>query len=159
MGKPYELWQVCKYGHWFGYDGENLFKECPICRRTKNINSPMRLAYKTDEWMEDFNRRLKSKIGKKISRSKIIDSLPRLPWFSDALNEGINDPDQKRAGEKWSLKDAEELLNLFEEYGISTYRIWYEIAKSVGRSLYAIERQLRVIIANKECDFDSLFPE
>jgi len=157
--KKYELYQICSLGHRLGYNGENLRKECPVCRKFKNIHSPMHLGYETEEWMENFNKKLENGIGKKISRSKIIDSLPRLPWFSDAVDEEINDPDQERAGEKWSLEDAKELLALFEEHGISTYMSWYEIAKNIGRSLYAVERQLRVIIANKECDFESLFPE
>ena len=157
MSKSYELWQVCELGHWLGYDGSNLRKECPVCRRAKDIHSSMRLKYKVDEWMENFNKKLENSIGKKISRSKIIDSLPRLPWFSDAIDDGINDPNQERSREKWSIEDAKELLSLFEKFGISTYQTWYKAAESIGRSLYAVERQLRVIIANKECDFDSLF--
>jgi len=157
MRKSYELWQICSLGHRLGYDGENLKKECPVCRRFKNIHSPMHLGYETEEWMENFNKKLENGVEKNISRSKVIDSLPRLPWFSDAVDEGINDPDQERAREKWSIEDAKELLSLFEEFSISTYQTWYKIAESIGRSLYAVERQLRVIIANKECDFDSLF--
>jgi len=149
-----ELWQVCESGkHWYGFDGENYMSKCRYCGTT------MSLQYKTKEWEEKFGKKLKAGIAKKMSRGKLIDSLLRLPWFSDAMGEGLNDPNQERAHEVWMLEDAKKLADLFAEYGISTHTTWHEVAKSIGRSLYAVERQLRVIIANKEYNLDSLFPE
>ena len=119
----------------------------------------MHLREDTEKWQERLVKKLKAGVIKKMSRGKLIDSLPRLPWFSDALKEGLNDPDQEKAHEVWLLEDAKKLTDLFEEYGISSHKTWHKVAESIGRSLYAVERQLRVIIANKEYNLDSLFPE
>jgi len=149
-----ELWQVCKSGkHWYGFDGENRMKECRYCK------TEMHLQYKTEEWEKKFGKKLKTGIAKKMSRGKIIDSLPRLPWFSEAMDDGLNDPDQKKAHEVWLLEDAKKLIDLFAEHGVSTHTTWHKVAESIGRSLYSVERQLRIIIANKEYNLDSLFPE
>ena len=149
-----EIVQYCEGNiHKFAFDGENLKKECNWC------HTGIHLQEDTEKWEEKFGKKLKSAIAKKMSRSKIIDSLPRLPWFSDAAEDGLNDPNQEKAHEVWLLEDAKKLTDLFTKYGISTHTTWHRVGESIGRSLYAIERQLRVIIANKECDLDSLFPE
>lgn len=151
-----DLWQVCsnpKHPHWYGFDGENRMKKC------YHDGTAMHLQYRTEEWEEKFGKKLEAGIAKKMSRGKLIDNLPRLPWFSDAMNDDLNDPDQERAHEVWLLEDAKKLADLFAEYGISTHTTWHKVAENIGRSLYAVERQLRVIIANKEHDLDSLFPE
>lgn len=149
-----ELIQICEEGkHWYGFDGDNLMKECHYCK------TKMHLQEDTIKWEERFGKKLRAGITKGLSRGKIIDSLPRLPWFSDAMNDGLNDPNQEKAHETWTIEDAKELSNLFAKYGISTHTTWHGVAEGIGRSLYAVERQLRIIIANKECDLDSLFPE
>lgn len=149
-----ELKQVCEEGkHWFAFDGENLWPKCPYCKTKMHIQADIA------EWEKKFTEKLKANIKKGMSRGKIIDTLPKLPWFSDAINEELNDPNQKRSHEVWLLKDAKELSNLFAKYGISTHNTWCKAAESIGRSLYAVERQLRIIIANKECKLDELFPE
>jgi hypothetical protein len=80
-----------------------------------------------------------------LFRGQEIDKLPRLAWFSEATN--INEVEQKRARDVWTLGDAKKLLGLYNEHGVSDHTTWKEVAKDLGRSLYAIERQLRIVIA------------
>jgi hypothetical protein len=140
-----EYVQVCEERkHKFASTGELTFKECPYC------HTPMRLEADVEDWTNKLIKKFNSGNSRGISRGKLIDSLPRLPWFDDAVNDGLNDPDQGKSGIEWTKEDDEILLDKFCEVGIASHRVWDRIASDLGRSLYAIERQLRLVIAGKE---------
>lgn len=148
-----EYKQVCENGHKFSTDdGELHFKVCPHLK----CATKMRLELDIDAWRKNFGNKLKEGVAKGLSRGKLIDSLLRLPWFSDALKDDINDPDQQHAHREWTKEDDEELAGLFAENGIANHIVWAKVAKDMGRSLYAVERQLRVILAKKEYELDEL---
>jgi len=144
---------VCKEGkHRFASTGELTFEECPYC------HTSMHLELDTRKWEESFGAKLRKGIKKGLSRGKLIDSLPRLPWFAEATaDKEANDPDQKKSHKEWDKKDDAELAGLYSENGISTYKIWASVASNIGRSLYAIERQLRIIIARREFELDKFY--
>ena len=145
-----EIQQVCKEGkHRFASEGRLTITTCPYCK------TEMHLEIDTKAWEESFGKKLKSGIEKGLSRGKLIDSLPRMPWFGDALEDKeLNNPDQSKSHTVWTEKDDEELAGLFAENGISTHGKWASVAAKVGRSLFSIERQLRVIYARKEYELD-----
>ena len=148
-----ELQQVCKDGkHRFSSRGELTITTCPFCK------TEMHLEADTKSWEESFGKKLLSGIEKGLSRGKLIDSLPRMPWFSDALvDKELNNPEQSRAHTEWTKKDDEELAGLFAENGISTHERWSNVAASIGRSLFSVERQLRIIYARREYELDELY--
>lgn len=90
-------------------------------------------------------------------RGSEIDKWPRLPWYADAVS--INNTDRDRSRETWTLKEALELSARYNECGIADHITWDVIAKGMGRSLYAIERQLRIIIAYEDKELGKYFPD
>jgi hypothetical protein len=84
-----------------------------------------------------------------------IDSLPRMKWFSDAGE--LNEVEQEHANELWTLDDAKELADLYHEVGIADHVVWNEMASIIGRSLYAVERQLRMVV-HCEDDLEDWYP-
>ena len=148
-----EYQQVCEDGkHRFASTGEVTFEECPYC------HTEMHLELDTVAWEKSFSAKLQKGIKKGLSRGKLIDSLPRLPWFSEAVvDKEANNPDQFLSHKEWAKENDEELAGLFAENGISTYKVWSDVASKIGRSLYAVERQLRIIIARKEFELEELY--
>jgi len=148
-----EYRQVCKEGeHKFASTGELTFDMCPYCK------TEMHLELDTVEWEKSFSAKLQKGIKKGLSRGKLIDSLPRLPWFAEAvMDKESNDPNQEKSHKEWGKKDDDELAGLFAENGISTHKMWADVASSIGRSLYAIERQLRIIIARQEFELEEFY--
>lgn len=143
-----ELIRVCdgknRYGQKHKFSASESFKEiteCPICHR------PMELV--EVETLERSLRRSGSRGRKRSSesmglmRGQKIDRLPRFQWFSEAME--INDEDQEKSGETWTLNDAKRLNDLFLVVGDSTADTWKGMAEDMGRSLFAVERQLRII--------------
>lgn len=147
-----ELFQICRDNkHRFGTEtGELTMEECPYCK------TEMHIGVDTAKWEKSFTAKLEKGIKNGLSRGKLIDSLPRLPWFAEAIADKANDPEQLKAHKEWTGEDDNELAGLFAENGISTYETWVDVAASIGRSLYAIERQLRIIIARKEFELDDI---
>ena len=140
-----EYKQVCENNHSFSTPDDELhFEVCPF----PNCATKMHLELDIGDWKKKFDDKLKKGINNKLTRGKLIDSLPRLPWFSDALEDNINNPDQQRSHREWTKENDEELSELYEKHGISTHVIWDKVAEDIGRSLYAVERQLRITIAN-----------
>ncbi len=149
-----ELFQMCEGNkHKFGSEtGQLTMEKCPYCK------TEMHIGVDTVEWEKSFTVKLRKGIKKGLSRGKLIDSLPRLPWFSEALaDKEANNPEQAKAHKEWTKKDDGELAGLFAENGISTYKTWIDVAAKIGRSLYAIERQLRIIIARREFELDDIY--
>jgi len=148
-----EVQQVCKGGvHRFASEGEITIPICPFCKTETHLELNIKA------WEEAFGKKLKGGIEKGLSRGKLIDSLPRMPWFGDALSDKeLNDPDQSKSHTVWTEKDDEELAGLFAENGISTHDKWASIAINIGRSLFAIERQLRIIYARKEYELEEFY--
>jgi len=148
-----EIRQVCKESkHRFASEGKITIPTCPFCK------TEMHLEVDTKSWEESFGKKLRDGIKKGLSRGKLIDSLPRMPWFGDALSDKeLNNPDQSKSHTVWTEKDDEELAGLFAENGISTHDKWASVAANIGRSLFAIERQLRVIYARREYELDELY--
>jgi hypothetical protein len=77
-------------------------------------------------------------------RSEKIDTLPRMKWFEEAME--YNEVDQDRAHDIWTIEDALELQSLYNQYGAGNAKVWCGLAADIGRSLYAVERQLRMVI-------------
>lgn len=149
-----EYKQVCENGHRFSTDDDKLhFEICPYPK----CATKMHLELNVTAWQKKFRDKLKDSVTKGLPRGKLIDTLPRLPWFSDALKDDLNDPDQQHAHREWTKEDDEELAGLFAENGIANHTMWAKVAEDVGRSLYAVERQLRIILAKKEYELDELY--
>jgi len=148
-----EYQQVCEDGkHRFASTGEVTFDLCPYCK------TEMHLELDTADWEKSFSAKLQKGIKKGLSRGKLIDSLPRLPWFSEAVDDKeANDPNQRLSHKKWTKVDDDELAGLFAENGIATYKLWTGVASKIGRSLYAVERQLRIIIARREFELEEFY--
>ncbi len=149
-----DIRQVCKEGkHKFASEGKLTFEECPYCK------TEMHLEVDTEEWRKSFAAKLEKGIKEGLwKRGKLIDSLPRIPWFSEAIaDKEANDPEQRLAHKGWTEADDDELAGLFTENGIATHQLWAKVASDMGRSLYAIERQLRITIARKEFELDKFY--
>jgi len=147
-----EVQQVCKDGkHKFASTGEVTFSECPYCK------TEMRLEVDTAEWKKSFSAKLAKGIKNGLSRGRLIDSLPRLPWFSEAIAEKINNPAQRLSHKEWDKKDDDELAGMFAENDIATYKVWLKVSSEIGRSLYAVERQLRIIMARREFELEEFY--
>ena len=149
-GIKMEMRQVCEERiHLFGSQGEVTFEECPYC------HTPMHLEPDIKDWEKSFAAKLERGIRKKLPRGKLIDSLPRIPWFSDAVEDKeANDPNQQQSHKEWTKEDDDELAGLYAENGIANHKVWANVASGIGRSLYAIERQLRIIIARREFELE-----
>jgi hypothetical protein len=138
-----ELFRVCveKPNHRFA--ASEAFKEidaCPYCKCKMNL---VEMIVKGPRVTAVEKRRTKvDAIG--FERSEKIDTLPRMKWFIEAID--YNEVDQDRAHDIWTIEDALELQSLFNKYGIADAKMWCGLAADMGRSLYAIERQLRMIM-------------
>jgi len=142
-----EYLQVCKDGkHKFRSCGEITIPICPYCKTSTHIEPDVK------EWTKELLHKYTIGEKKGLSRGKLIDSLPRMPWFSDAIADNINDPDQKKAHSEWTNEDDNKLQEFYTDVGISNHITWTNIAEKMGRSLYAIERQLRLVVAGKEIE-------
>jgi len=76
--------------------------------------------------------------------------LPGMPWLPNATREKMNEPDQNRSNERWLKSEDLKLLAFWNEIGYATAERWKGIAENeFGRSLYAIECELRYVIVEK----------
>jgi len=133
-----EMFRQCEQVETHRFGTEGAFKEintCPYCKCRMNmvertVDAKGKIRYGGDT------------IG--ANRSMKIDTLPRMRWFSDAGE--LNEVEQERARDLWTLSDAKELAGLYDEVGVADHEVWNSIAETIGRSLYAVERQLRMII-------------
>lgn len=148
-----EYKQVCEKGHRFSSeDGTQTFQTCPF------DGTPIHIEADCEEWKKKCEEVFKKCKKEGVSRGKLIDRLPRMPWFGDAVNnKDLNDPEQVKAHETWTRKDDEELAGLFAENGIGSHKKWAEISSRIGRSLFAVERQLRIIYARREFELEEFY--
>ncbi|KKN32273.1 hypothetical protein LCGC14_0815530 [marine sediment metagenome] len=133
-----ELFRICTGENHHKFGAEGGFKEIEICPYCQTHMDLVELTIDAKGKIRHPGDTLGAKRGLKI------DTLPRMRWFSDAGE--LNETEQEHANELWVLKDAEELARLYHEIGIGDHKIWNETAEVIGRSLYAVERQLRMII-------------
>jgi RNAse (barnase) inhibitor barstar len=155
-----ELRVVCdgknKYNqrHWFGAEGESEYfkrlKKCIICQR------PLILIE-----VEIGKGRGKSGLVTSEAwgflRGQEIDKLKRMPWWNEIV--ALNNPDQKKSNDVWDLKEAEKLFNLYKMYGNATAALWDVLAANIGRSLAAVERQLRIIRDFNKDELRRFYPD
>jgi len=144
-----ELFRQCRKFENHRFNAAEAFKEiyiCPFCGSTMDL---VELVTDNKGKVRYYGDTMGS------NRSLKIDSLSRLPWFSDAID--INEIEQERSRELWTLDDALELAGLFHEIGIADQKTWKKAAESIGRSLYAVERQLRMVV-NCEHELEDYYP-
>lgn len=153
-----ELFRVCdgknKFGQRHRFSASGAFAEidkCPICSRPMEL-----IKVCTPETRRKRIRSSKVSGSMGFMRSQKIDSLPRFRWFAEAVD--INNQDTDRSGDVWTLQDALDLLSKYKEYGDADVDTWFRISNSIGRSLYSVERQLRMV---KHCEeeLERYYPE
>ena len=142
-----ELYRICdgknKHNQKHRFSAEESFRErtdCPICGRPMDL---IEVHSKEKSVRGSGTRKDKPYESFGLMRGKKIDILPRIAWFSDAVD--MNEEDQEKAGEVWSLSDAKTLAGLYMMAGDSSASIWKKLSEDIGRSLFAVERQLRII--------------
>jgi len=137
--------QVCKNGkHKFASTGEVTIPKCPYCKTSLHIEP------ETDKWKSGLIKKYKLNIGKSLTEAQMASKLPRMPWFGDSIISGLNDGNQILSYSTWDKLDIDVLERAYNEIGIGTHELWSERAEDIGRSLYAIEFRLRLIVARKE---------
>jgi hypothetical protein len=93
-------------------------------------------------------------------RGQYIDDRPKLPWFYDI--KGLNDENQPRSGQNWSMEEGKKLGKFYTEHGEASAKVWKKISEEeFHRSLAAVERQLRAAIScvNGDKPWEELFPD
>jgi|WetSurSiteA1Bulk_404760.scaffolds.fasta_scaffold11689_6 hypothetical protein len=151
-----ELFRICseKSNHRFAATESWRYREeCPYCKCKMNLVEVETIEPSIRRRATRRSTRDKDATG--YNRGLIIDSLPRLPWFAEAIE--YNEVDQDRAGDIWTLSEAKELLSLYDEYGMANAATWNALAASLGRSLFAVERQLRIIV-NHQYELEKHYP-
>lgn len=138
-----ELFRVCENKPNHRFAASEAFKEideCPYCKCKMNL---VEFVVKGPRITTVGKRKTKvDAIG--FERGEKIDTLPRMKWFVEAME--YNEAEQDRAHDVWTIEDAIELQSLFNKYGMADAKMWCGLAADMGRSLYAIERQLRMIV-------------
>lgn len=143
-----ELWVFCdgknKYNqrHGFAAEGESEYfkhlKKCPI----PSCGRPLTLVEK-EIGNGKSSRGLCPSEAWGFMRGKEIDKLKRMPWWNEM--KPINNPKQKKANNAWDLEEAKLLCKLYIIYGNATAELWNILSSKIGRSLSAVERQLRIV--------------
>lgn len=125
---------MCECGHVFGEEAS--FETCPF------DGTKVSLRYDTQKYEEALHKTVRKLNA--THRGLKCDSLPRVPWFCHIMN----DENQERSGEIWSLTEIEKLSDLFAENGLADEKVWTKIAESeFNRSIYSLEHHLRMVIA------------
>lgn len=139
-----ESFRICpeKSNHRFAATEYYLYNDtCPFCKCRMPLVEMETIIKKRKTSQRRANKD-KNAIG--YDRGIKIDSLPRISWFSDAIE--YNEVEQIKSHDTWTLDDAKELMGLYTKHGEGNAKTWNTLASDMGRSLYAVERQLRIMI-------------